>query len=88
MTPLGEELLRRIGRDGPMTVATFMAAALAHAARANHALLMPKLGEAVEPAHAAPPQPWWRTPGARAAEEPQAVEEVPARLRDLPWPLD
>ena len=61
---------------------------LAHAARANHALLMPKLGEAVEPAHAPLPQPWWRMADASPAEEPAAVAEVPARLRDLPWPLD
>lgn len=57
-------------------------------------LLLPRLGEAVEPAHAEAPRPWWRqagapapAPAARAVPEP-AEEQAPGRLRDLPWPLD
>jgi L-ascorbate metabolism protein UlaG (beta-lactamase superfamily) len=51
-------------------------------------LLMPRLGEAVEPAHAdAVVSPWWR--GLEQGEPPaRAVVEVPALRRELPWPLD
>ena len=51
-------------------------------------LLLPRLGEAVEPAHRAPAQPWWRVPGAGAASTATPSVEVPALQRDMPWPLD
>jgi L-ascorbate metabolism protein UlaG (beta-lactamase superfamily) len=57
-------------------------------------LLMPRLGEAVEPAHVAPAQPWWRTPvpaGASPASVADPVAEPvaePVTRRELPWPLD
>ena len=51
-------------------------------------LLLPRLGEAVEPAHRAPVQPWWRVPGAGAAPTAAPSVEVPALQRDMPWPLD
>ncbi len=54
-------------------------------------LLLPRLGEAVEPAQAPPAQPWWRAAGARSAvASPPAASDpvVPPRWRDLPWPLD
>jgi L-ascorbate metabolism protein UlaG (beta-lactamase superfamily) len=51
-------------------------------------LLLPRLGEAVEPAHRAQVQPWWRVPGAGAAPTAAPSVEVPALQRDMPWPLD
>ena len=53
-------------------------------------LVMPRLGEPVEPAHAAPVTPWWRgvdAPG-RAAPPAPAREEATATANALPWPLD
>jgi L-ascorbate metabolism protein UlaG (beta-lactamase superfamily) len=52
-------------------------------------LLMPRLGEAVEPKHAQRVQPWWR--GVDAGEKvpvPQPVEEEAAAPVAVPWPLD
>jgi L-ascorbate metabolism protein UlaG (beta-lactamase superfamily) len=53
-------------------------------------LLMPRLGEAAEPAHFAPPTPWWRMPGEpRAAARPVPV--APPELavpKAMPWPFD
>ena len=49
-------------------------------------LVMPRLGEPVEPAHATPLAPWWRT-----------VDVAPSKLRvdprvslpkSTPWPVD
>jgi L-ascorbate metabolism protein UlaG (beta-lactamase superfamily) len=51
-------------------------------------LLMPRLGEAVEPAHAAPVVPWWRDVD-RATPAPAADAPAPPALANsLPWPLD
>lgn len=50
-------------------------------------LLMPRLGEPVEPVAAGPVVPWWRSMGTVGAEPPRSVES-PALQRDLPWPLD
>lgn len=53
-------------------------------------LLMPRLGEAVEPAHGEPATPWWRAadaPGRRRGKP--AAPDDPARLpQAMPWPLD
>ena len=55
-------------------------------------LAMPRLGEAVEPAHAERVLPWWRgvdarpTPAAAAAEALPLTE--PALPKSMPWPLD
>lgn len=50
-------------------------------------LLMPRLGEAVEPAALEVVLPWWRS--LDAGHEAPKVSEGPAALqRDLPWPLD
>jgi L-ascorbate metabolism protein UlaG (beta-lactamase superfamily) len=54
-------------------------------------LLMPRLGEPVEPADQRPPVPWWREvetrKGSVAARpvEPTTVENVP---KAMPWPMD
>ena len=58
------------------------------AAAKDTPLLLPRLGEAVEPAHRAPAQPWWRVPGADAAPTAPPSVEAPALQRDMPWPLD
>lgn len=48
-------------------------------------LLMPRLGEPVEPAHLESVVPWWR--GLGSGDAPGAAE-TPALQRQLPWPLD
>ncbi len=52
-------------------------------------LLMPRLGEALEPAQATPsPTAWWRQAGQPASPAP-AAEPATLRLpRWMPWPLD
>ena len=49
-------------------------------------LVMPRLGEPVEPAHAEPAMPWWRAvdsvPGKLHAERPLRLP------KSMPWPLD
>lgn len=51
-------------------------------------LLMPRLGQAVEPAQLEPVVPWWRAVDARAAPVPQ-TEPAPATLpKSMPWPID
>ncbi|MBV8503379.1 MAG: MBL fold metallo-hydrolase [Paucibacter sp.] len=47
-------------------------------------LLMPRLGEAVEPAQAAAVQPWWRDVDQAGAAAPQPM----ALAEEAPWPLD
>ena len=55
-------------------------------------LLMPHLGEAVEPARTGAPTPWWRTPGAASNEAAPALtsEAEPALDPNAPlaWPID
>jgi L-ascorbate metabolism protein UlaG (beta-lactamase superfamily) len=48
-------------------------------------LLMPKLGEAIEPAHDLAVQPWWRGVDARPQVAPPREEELP---KEMPWPID
>ncbi|HUA89497.1 MAG TPA: hypothetical protein VL994_08685, partial [Steroidobacteraceae bacterium] len=60
---------------------------LYEAARAGSLpLLMPRLGEAVEPAHAGTATAWWR--GVGGAPAPAPLEEPQALPRELGWPLD
>ncbi|MBX3609612.1 MAG: MBL fold metallo-hydrolase [Hydrogenophaga sp.] len=54
-------------------------------------LLLPRLGEPVEPAHDPRTSPWWR--GAAQSERPgapadDAPEPLSPRASTLPWPLD
>lgn len=55
-------------------------------------LLMPRLGEAVEPAHGEPATPWWRAadvPTHKRAKKQAVREEEPGKLPPtMPWPLD
>jgi L-ascorbate metabolism protein UlaG (beta-lactamase superfamily) len=50
-------------------------------------LLMPRLGEPVEPAHADGVRPWWRVVDAieRAPQPEPAADKLP---RAMPWPID
>jgi hypothetical protein len=56
------------------------------APKAGARLLMPRLGEAVEPARANPVESWWRGVDAVAkAPRAQPPETLP---RAMPWPID
>ena len=69
---------------------------LAHAP-SRHALLMPRLGQAVEPRDQQPAEPWWRIQGVGSALQSAAAPASPAPREvrppgrpndELPWPLD
>jgi hypothetical protein len=55
------------------------------APKAGARLVMPRLGEPVEPSHDPRVEPWWRAAEPRTA----AAAPVPIRLpKTMPWPLD
>ena len=59
------------------------------APKSDAQLVMPRLGEAVEPAHADRVAPWWRAVDAmrgrtRVARDPASMTLPKA----MPWPLD
>jgi L-ascorbate metabolism protein UlaG (beta-lactamase superfamily) len=62
---------------------------LALGAKRDVPLVMPRLGEPVEPAHAGKVSPWWRAveriPAPAAAAEPEPLARVP---KTLWWPRD
>lgn len=58
---------------------------LAQAPALGVPLLMPRLGQAVEPAHAEAVSPWWRTVG--GAAQPAAAEPL-TLPKSMPWPVD
>jgi L-ascorbate metabolism protein UlaG (beta-lactamase superfamily) len=53
-------------------------------------LMMPRLGEAVEPAHAMPATPWWRDVDSPRRGTPEAVPAVVEMTlpKSMPWPID
>ena len=59
------------------------------AAKAGAQLVMPRLGQPVEPAHAEIVEPWWRSVDAIRGIEPK-VDRPPAITlpKSVPWPLD
>ena len=62
---------------------------LAQGPKAGAQLVMPRLGEPVEPAHAESVEPWWRgvdTVVAPAARGPEPAETTLAKA--MPWPID
>ena len=67
-------------------------ALFAHAAQHDAQLVMPRLGEPVEPAHAPPVTPWWRgvDESRRARPQPPAAEPPAAAAMPaaMPWPPD
>jgi L-ascorbate metabolism protein UlaG (beta-lactamase superfamily) len=48
-------------------------------------LLLPKLGQPIEPAHDLPVETWWRGVDARPRISPPPAEELPT---EMPWPID
>ncbi len=57
------------------------------APKAGARLMMPRLGEAVEPAHAEAVEPWWRVADAQRPEKPEAA--APQSLpKAMSWPID
>jgi L-ascorbate metabolism protein UlaG (beta-lactamase superfamily) len=58
------------------------------APHAGAQLMMPRLGEPAEPAHARAVEPWWRAAATR--ERPGRRESLVAAalLRSIPWPID
>jgi len=61
---------------------------LALGARRGVPLVMPRLGEPVEPAHVERVNPWWRTVD-RVEAAPRAPEpHEPTAPKSVPWPID
>ncbi len=61
---------------------------LAHGPTQGAQLLMPRLGEPVEPAHQCELVPWWRAVDA-VRRRPAAAPAAPTALpKSMPWPLD
>ena len=56
--------------------------------KAGVQLVMPRLGEPVEPAHADGVTPWWRAVDKRAYEPEPASPIVTALPKAMPWPID
>jgi len=51
-------------------------------------LVMPRLGEAVEPAHVERVSSWWRSVEQRTQRKP-VVEPIETKIpKDMPWPID
>ncbi len=60
----------------------------AQGSRCGAQLLMPRLGEPVEPASEPPITPWWRTVDTVTTPETAGRPAREALTRTLPWPLD
>jgi hypothetical protein len=60
----------------------------AQAPRLGVPLVMPRLGEPVEPSHVDRVEPWWRVVG--RPERRAATVEAPAAAmgKNVPWPID
>ncbi len=62
---------------------------LALAPQFSAQLVMPRLGEAVEPSRAEIVTPWWREVDARPGAKAPAAEPEPMTLpKAMPWPVD
>ncbi len=55
--------------------------------RAGAQLVMPRLGEPVEPAHAERVEPWWRVVD-KTAREPEPDAPATTLPEAMPWPMD
>jgi L-ascorbate metabolism protein UlaG (beta-lactamase superfamily) len=51
-------------------------------------LVMPRLGEPVEPSRVEAVEPWWRAVDARGAVAPQAEPVAITLPKTMPWPID
>src|SRR5262245_38093103 len=58
------------------------------AQRRDAALLMPILGEPMEPAHADKPKPWWRAVDTHVPKSELGRQEPVSLPKSVPWPLD
>jgi hypothetical protein len=56
--------------------------------KAGAQLLMPRLGEPVEPSHARRLEPWWRAVDAPGHEHVAAPPEVTTLPEQVTWPMD
>jgi L-ascorbate metabolism protein UlaG (beta-lactamase superfamily) len=56
--------------------------------KAGARLVMPRLGEPVEPAHAERVEPWWRIVDATAREPEPATPAAITLPKAMPWPID
>jgi len=56
--------------------------------KAGAQLIMPRLGEAVEPAHAERVGPWWRVVDATAQEPEPDTSGAITLPKAMPWPID
>jgi L-ascorbate metabolism protein UlaG (beta-lactamase superfamily) len=68
---------------------------LAHGSKRDVPLVMPRLGEPIEPAHVERVSPWWRAVERRKQRAPVAAQHVSIQepsetraTRSLPWPFD
>ena len=59
-----------------------------HGPRLEAQLLMPKLGEPVEPAHERAVEPWWRTVETHGGAAVAAAPEATTLPKSVAWPLD
>lgn len=55
------------------------------APKSDARLLLPKLGEPIEPVHESPLETWWRGVDARPESAPPVEQELP---KEMPWPID
>ena len=56
--------------------------------KAGARLVMPRLGEPVEPAHAEEARPWWRVVDATAREPEPDTSAATSLPKAMPWPMD
>ena len=61
---------------------------LALAAQRDVQLVMPRLGEAVEPAHVEGVTPWWREVDTVKRKGRPVAEPAPTMPKSMPWPVD
>jgi L-ascorbate metabolism protein UlaG (beta-lactamase superfamily) len=62
---------------------------LKNASQVNGPLIMPRLGEPIEPAQAGKVDPWWRSVDTLAAKKPVEAEPAEETLpKSMPWPID
>jgi len=56
--------------------------------KADARLVMPRLGEPVEPAHAEDAEPWWRVVDATTRRTEADTDEAVTLPKSMPWPID
>ena len=56
--------------------------------KAGARLVMPRLGEPVEPAHGKDVEPWWRVVDADARKPEPDTPVVTTLPKSMPWPID